>query len=97
MATRRLRAQNLTPSGDLEPLGDGFSCLAARNWLRHKARKICAYQGNHKSFLRVHRAKFASRRINDRAAPLGFCQATLPAEATEPVSIIEGRGLAPRR
>jgi hypothetical protein len=33
-------AQHFTGAGDLEPLGDGFSRFAARDRLRHKARKI---------------------------------------------------------
>ena len=40
MAARRLRAQNLAARRDLESLGDGFSSFAARNGLRHRARKI---------------------------------------------------------
>ncbi len=40
MTPRSMLTQNFPRPGNLEPLGDGFSRLAARNWLRHKARKI---------------------------------------------------------
>jgi hypothetical protein len=33
-------AQNLAGSSDLEPFCDRFTGLAARDWLRHRARKI---------------------------------------------------------
>lgn len=32
--------QNLARPSDFEPFGDGFPRLAARDWLRHRARKI---------------------------------------------------------
>jgi hypothetical protein len=40
--TGRLRTQDLTATGDLEPLGNGFAGLAASNWLGHESRKIIA-------------------------------------------------------
>src|SRR4029077_5732126 len=40
VAARGMCAQYLSGSSDLEPLGDCFSRLAARDGLRHKARKI---------------------------------------------------------
>src|SRR5689334_1466881 len=40
--TLGMRAQDLTGPGYLESFRDGFSRLAARNRLRHKARKIIA-------------------------------------------------------
>ena len=42
MTTGGLLTQRFARSSDLEPLGNGFPCLGARNRLRHKARKIGA-------------------------------------------------------
>jgi len=42
MAPGRLRAQHFAAGGDFEPFRDCFARLAARNWLRHEARKIDA-------------------------------------------------------
>lgn len=42
MAPGRLRAQNLTASGDFKPFRDGFPGFTAGNWLGHEARKIDA-------------------------------------------------------
>ena len=42
MTPRRLGAQNFAGGGYLKPLRDRFACFAARNWLRHEARKIDA-------------------------------------------------------
>lgn len=40
MASRSVGTQHFSGPGNLEPLGDGFSRLAARDGLGHKARKI---------------------------------------------------------
>jgi hypothetical protein len=40
MAARGLRSQDLAARSDLEPLGDGFACLTACDWLRHEAPKV---------------------------------------------------------
>ena len=50
MAAGRMRAQHLARSSNLEPFGDGFSRFAARDWLRHKARKISTSPGTDNRF-----------------------------------------------
>ena len=40
MASRRVRSQNLAARRDFKTLGYCFTCFAARNWFRHKGRKI---------------------------------------------------------
>jgi hypothetical protein len=42
MTPGRLGAQNFAAAGDLKSFRDRFARLAARNWLRHEARKIDA-------------------------------------------------------
>ena len=42
MAPGGLSTQNFAARGDLEPLRDCFACFAARDRLRHEARKIDA-------------------------------------------------------